>query len=326
MRRIPATILTGYLGSGKTTLLNSILKKAEGERIAVVVNEYGEVGIDGQLVIDTEEEVIELNNGCICCTVRSDLVSALRGLIDSGRAIDRIIIETSGLADPAPIVQTFVIDEILSKAMALDAIVTVVDVPHLPDQLSQHTAQEQICYADLLVLNKIDLVSKADVQRAESAVRALNPLAKVRRAHVSDLGPDELLDIGAFDLKRILLLEPHLLDEDHHDHEHDDGIVCTALQQDAPLDPQLFNTWLNTLVQDVGKDLLRLKGVLHFKDEPRRFVCHGVHMTLDGRPGHAWQQGETRQSQMVFIGRNLDERALRNGFASASARVDAFAS
>lgn len=322
MKAIPTTVLTGFLGAGKTTLLNNILSKAAGEKIAVIVNEYGEVGIDGQLVVDTQDEIVELNNGCICCTVRSDLIDALRALLESGRPIDRIIIETSGLADPAPVVQTFVLDEVLCKRMALDAIVTVVDAHHLTHQLAQETVKEQICFADLLVLNKADLEPAAGLQAAEAKIRTLNPLAKIVRAQNCEVGLDQLLDIGAFDLKRILAIEPELLDDHDHDHEHDESITCIALRDDTPLVPELLNKWLNTLVQDTGKDLFRLKGVVDLAGEPRRFVCHGVHMTLDGRPGAPWQPGEARGTSMVFIGRNLDERALRDGLTSARARVE----
>ncbi|MEO3414290.1 GTP-binding protein [Roseovarius sp. CAU 1744] len=317
MTAIPTTVLTGFLGAGKTTLLNHILHNTTDEKIVVVVNEYGEVGIDGQLVVDTEDEVVELNNGCICCTVRTDLITALRSLLERGDDIDRFIIETSGLADPAPVVQTFVLDEVLSKRMELDAIVTVVDARHIGIQLNQEVAKEQVCFADLLILNKTDLVTEDVLQSVEVQIRTLNPLASCVRAQDCDISPSDLLDVGAFDLKRILRIEPHLLDEHEHDHEHDGSISCVALEDDTPLVPELFNKWLNTLVQETGKDLFRLKGVMNFAGEPRRFVCHGVHMTLDGRPGAVWKPGEHRSSQIVFIGRNLDEAALRTGLRSS---------
>lgn len=325
MTSIPTTVLTGFLGAGKTTLLNHILHNTAGEKIVVVVNEYGEVGIDGQLVIDTDDEVVELNNGCICCTVRSDLITALRNLLESGHDIDRIVIETSGLADPAPVVQTFVLDEVLSKRMALDAIVTVVDTRHIKTQLEQEIAKEQICFADLLILNKVDLESEDTLRAVEASVRGLNPLARIVRARNCNVASSELLDLGAFDLKRILTIEPDLLDDHEHDHEHDESITCIALQDSTPLDPELFNKWLNTLVQETGTDLFRLKGVINFADDPRRFVCHGVHMTLDGRPGAVWKPGENRNSQIVFIGRNLDETALRAGLQSAHALAEELA-
>lgn len=325
MKAIPTTVLTGFLGAGKTTLLNHVLHNTHGEKILVIVNEYGEVGIDGQLVVDTEDEVVELNNGCICCTVRTDLITALRALLDRGDHIDRIVIETSGLADPAPVVQTFVLDEVLSKRMALDAIVTVVDARHIGRQLEQEVAKEQVCFADLLILNKTDLEEEEALQSVEAELRRLNPLATCKRAQNCNIAPSELLDIGAFDLKRILTIEPHLLDDEEHDHEHDDSISCVALKDDTPLVPELFNKWLNTLVQDTGKDLFRMKGVMNFAGEPRRFVCHGVHMTLDGRPGAVWKPGEHRSSQIVFIGRNLDEGALREGLRSSQAMAEAVA-
>lgn len=325
MRAIPTTVLTGFLGAGKTTLLNNILHNTLGEKIVVIVNEYGEVGIDGQLVVGTEDEVVELNNGCICCTVRNDLITALRNLLDSGRPIDRIVIETSGLADPAPVVQSFVLDEVLSKHIALDAIITVVDARHVKDQLSQETAKEQICFADLIILNKTDLESPETLDQIETKVRALNPLTKILRAQNCDVDLKTVLDIGAFDLKRILSIEPHLLDDHEHDHEHDDSIACVALDDETPLVPELFNKWLNTFVQDKGKDVFRIKGVINLIDEPRRFVCHGVHMTLDGRPGAPWGAAERRGSQIVFIGRNLNEQTLRTGLTSAHAKVEELA-
>jgi G3E family GTPase len=324
MSRLKATILTGFLGAGKTTLLNQLLSTANGERIAVIVNEYGEVGIDGNLVVETQDEVIELNNGCICCTVRTDLISAIGSLVGSGREIDRIIIETSGLADPAPVVQSFILDETLAERIALDAIVTVVDARHVAQQLSLDEAAEQISFADVLLLNKVDLEPENALAHVEKDLRRRNPLARIIRTQSCSVAREAVLDIGAFDLKNLLSIAPDLLDE--HDHEHDQSVGCIAIQTQGALDPVALNVWLNRLVQAKGKDLFRMKGILHLTGEVRRFVFHGVHMTMEGQPGRPWGPSETRANQIVFIGRNLDEHAIRGGFQSCLVKEHAFAS
>ncbi|GLR57487.1 CobW family GTP-binding protein [Rhizobium indigoferae] len=324
MAKLATTILTGFLGTGKTTLLNHLLTSIENESVAVIVNEYGEVGIDGKLVVPTTDEVIELNNGCICCTVRGDLIAAIGELLRSGRPIDRIIIETSGLADPAPVIQSFLLDETLARRLQLDAIVTVVDARHMKQQLSQDEAREQISFADVLLLNKIDLESAEDLAATEQQLRGINPLARIIRTRDCKVELSAVLDVGAFDLKNILSIDPDILKD--HEHEHDQSIGCVAIQHFGPLDPAALNVWLNRLAQEIGTNLFRMKGVLNLHGEQRRYVFHGVHMTLEGRPGKAWGPSEKRLNEIVFIGRNLDDAMLRDGFMSCLSQQRALAS
>ncbi|MEN5082122.1 GTP-binding protein [Bosea sp. TWI1241] len=317
--KIPVTVLTGYLGAGKTTLLNRILTEDHGKRFAVIVNEFGEAGIDGDLVVGADEEVFEMNNGCICCTVRGDLIRILDGLMKRKGKFDAIIVETTGLADPAPVAQTFFVDQDVGDATRLDAVVTVTDAKWLKDRLKDAPeAKNQIAFADVIILNKIDLVSEAELAEVEAAIRALNPYAKLHRTTRCDLPVGDLLDRSAFDLDRILDIEPDFLESGHH-HHHSDDVRSISLTIPGDVDPEKFMPWINDVSQIQGADILRSKGILAFKGEPRRFVFQGVHMILDGDLQREWKPGETRASRLVFIGRGLDEAALRKGFEACAA-------
>jgi G3E family GTPase len=319
---IPVTVLTGYLGAGKTTLLNRILSEHHGRRYAVIVNEFGEIGIDNDLIVDADEEVFEMNNGCICCTVRGDLIRIIEGLMKRKDAFDAIIIETTGLADPAPVAQTFFVDDEVRARASLDAIVTVVDARHILQRLEDsHEAEEQIAFADVILLNKTDLVDAQGLERVRQRIRAINAQARLHETQNCIVPLEAVLERGAFDLERILEIEPDFLSEDNH--EHDDAITSVSLRSEAPIRPELFMPWLRRLTAEQGQDILRLKGVLAFPGEDQRYVVQGVHMLLDGDHQRDWKPEEDRVSRMVFIGRNLDPIGLQQGFDACAARLAA---
>jgi len=317
--KIPVTVLTGYLGAGKTTLLNRILTEPHGKRFAVIVNEFGEVGIDNDLVVGADEEVFEMNNGCICCTVRGDLIRIIDGLMKRKGKFDAIIVETTGLADPAPVAQTFFVDEDVSARTKLDAVVTVVDAKWLGERLKDAPeAKNQIAFADVIVLNKTDLVTEAELAEVEAKIRAINPYAKLHRTQRSAVALDAVLGKNAFDLDRILDVEPDFLEPGHH-HHHADDVRSVAVTVPGDLDPEKFMPWINEFTQVEGPNLLRCKGILSFKDEPKRFVFQGVHMILDGDLQRDWRPDETRRSKMVFIGRELDRAKIEKAVEACRA-------
>ena len=337
--KVPVTVLTGYLGAGKTTLLNRILSEPHGQKFAVIVNEFGEIGIDNDLVVGADEEVFEMNNGCVCCTVRGDLVRIIDGLMRRKGKFDAIIVETTGLADPAPVAQTFFVDEAVGGKTRLDAVVTVAVAKWLKDRLRDAPeAKNQVAFADVILINKTDLVSAEELREVEMRIRAINPYAKIHRTERCAIPIPEVLGRNAFDLDRILDVEPAFLehdggdhDHDHHHahaddhphhglkHYHDEDVQSVALKTDKPLDPDKFFPWVQDLVAKEGPSILRSKGILAFKDDPDRFVFQGVHMILDGDHQRAWAADEARESRIVFIGRNLPEEMIRKGFASCAA-------
>jgi G3E family GTPase len=338
--KIPVTVLTGYLGAGKTTLLNRILSEPHGKKYAVVVNEFGEIGMDADFFVGANEEVFEMNNGCICCTVRGDLVRILDGLMRRKGKFDGIIVETTGLADPAPVAQTFFVDENVGRKTRLDAVVTVADAKWLKDRLKDAPeAKNQIAFADVILINKTDLVSAAELDDVEAHIRGINRYATVHKTERAQVPLHEVLSRNAFDLERILHLEPEFLEGDDHDHDHghgdghdhghhrhgglkhyhDEEMQSISLKSDRPLDADKFFPWVQDLVQKEGPNILRCKGILSFKNDDERFVFQGVHMILDGDHQRPWQDGEPRESRIVFIGRKLPEEKIRGGFESCIA-------
>ena len=318
--KIPVTVITGYLGSGKTTLLNHILKGQHGRKVAVIVNEFGEVGIDGQLIVqDDNEQLIEFNNGCLCCTVRGDLIETIGKLRERAGELDAILIETTGLADPAPVASTFFASEDVRAGTRLDSFVTVVDAVNLDKNLEQSVeAQEQVAFADIILINKTDLVPAESVARIERKVRALNPMAKIHRSAHSEIDLSKILNVNAFQLEAKLQVDPEFLGD--HEHEHDPAIGSFVLREERPIDMNRFMSWMAPLLQAQGDRILRTKGVFNAHGFSERVVFQSVRMLTTMSRFNRWADDEKRHSEYVVIGRSLDRDALADGFASCIAR------
>jgi len=344
--QIPVTVLTGYLGAGKTTLLNRILSENHGKRYAVIVNEFGEIGIDNDLIVESDEEIYEMNNGCVCCTVRGDLIRVVEGLMKRPGRFDAIVVETTGLADPVPVAQTFFMDDDVRTKTKLDAVVALVDAKHLPLRLKDSKeAEDQIAFADVVVLNKTDLVTPEELEKVEATIRAINPAARIHRTQRSGVPLGEVLDRGAFDLSRALENDPHFLDAHDHDHDHECGPDCdhdhhhhhdghhhhdhasdihdvtvkSVSLRGGEMDPKKFFPWIEKVTQIEGPNILRLKGIIALKGDEDRYVLQGVHMILEGDHQRAWKEGEKHESRLVFIGRDLDAERLRKSFEACQA-------
>ncbi|HET9580048.1 MAG TPA: GTP-binding protein [Usitatibacter sp.] len=316
---VPVTILTGFLGAGKTTLLNRILTEQHGEKIAVIENEFGEEGVDNDILVeDREEQIVEMNNGCLCCTVRGDLVRILGDLGKKRKQgkirFDRVIIETTGLANPGPVAQTFFMDEAIHDQYLLDAVVTVVDAAHADRQLDEHDeARRQVGFADRILISKADLVEDAKVEELTRRLRQMNPRAQQKKVHFGNADIKEILDIRGFNLNAALDVDPQFLTSDYH--EHNDEVTSFVWKDPRPMHMEKIETFLSLMVQNYGEDLLRYKGVLNVQGEPRRMIFQGVHMLMGGTPGKPWEPGEKRESVMVFIGRKIPRRLFEEGLA-----------
>ena len=341
--QIPATVLTGFLGAGKTTLLNHILTAEHGKKVAVIVNEFGEIGIDQQLVIGADEEIFEMNNGCICCTVRGDLIRIISNLMRRRNKFDHLLIETTGLADPGPVIQTFFMDEDIQRQVSLDAVVTVVDAKHVQQHWGDREVLEQIGFADVILLNKTDLVTESELVELEAKIKHLNILARVDRVQLNQDDVQEsinkVLNVGGFDLNRILEKNPEFLaaqvesqveeahdhDHEHHDHHahhehehhhhvHDQEVGSVSILESGTVNPYKFQAWISELLKTQGQDIFRSKGIINLSDSDQRLVFQGVHMQFDATRDRNWRDNELRKNQLVFIGRHLDADKLRDSF------------
>lgn len=322
--KIPVTVLTGFLGSGKTTLVNHILTADHGHRIAVIENEFGEIPIDNALVFNGQEQIIEMSNGCcLCCTARTDLIDILHALLQRPERLDRVVIETSGMADPNPVAQTFFVDDVVTANYSLDAIVTLVDAKHVEEHLAEvdhngvgaHT-YDQIAFADKIVINKVDLVGPEDVTRLEQRLRRINATAPITTSSYANIDLPAIVGTGAFDLARTMASNPDWLDENQH--LHDPALDSFGIELSGDLDEDAIRAWLSALVQRRGNELYRLKGVVAVRGDNRQFVIQGIHDIVEIQPTAAWGR-QPRSTKMVFIGRNLDGASLTTELKSCLA-------
>ncbi|WP_163582885.1 CobW family GTP-binding protein [Gracilibacillus saliphilus] len=310
---IPVTILTGFLGAGKTTLLNNLLKDMPKQKVAVIINEFGDTSIDSHLVVSTKEEIIEINSGCICCNVRGDLINILKSLMEQDEEIDRVVIETTGMANPGPVIQTFLMDEQTATSFEIDSVITMVDAKHIWQHLKEEEPGQQIAFADVLLLNKMDLITEDEKEKLEQRLINMNPHAKRIYTTYGNVDIQYLIGKKSFELSNILKINPNILAETHH-HHHNDQVRSFVFRDERPLDFDKVNKWFAYLVQFKGENLYRYKGVLHIKQLEKRVVFQGVHMLFAGTEGFNWATNEKRQSEIVFIGKNLDYQELERGF------------
>ncbi|MEO8857142.1 MAG: GTP-binding protein [Burkholderiaceae bacterium] len=340
MSLIPATILTGFLGSGKTTLLKRVLAESHGQKIAVIENEFGEENIDSEiLVTDVKEQIIQMNNGCICCTIREDLRSTLQDLAEKKRKgeldFERVVIETTGLADPGPVAQTFFMDDEIAESYLLDSILTLVDAKHAEGQLNdRQEARRQIGFADQIFISKTDLVDKDEVDALIHRIKHMNPRAPQRAVHFGEVALSEVFDLRGFNLNTKLEIDPDFLKEDEHDHDHvhgedcdhpshhqesghhhhkDDDVKSFVFKSDRAFDPAKLEDFLGAIVNIYGPRMLRYKGVLHMKGTDRKVIFQGVHQLMGSDLGPQWQAGEKRENKMVFIGIDLPRDIFMQG-------------